>query len=82
MIIFVNIRICKCFIFMVYENWVFKIFFVGIFLRYFFFLMKYIMDMVVRMIINIFMVIVMILIINVFVCFEVISGLLILFVDN
>lgn len=40
------------------------------------------MDMVVRMIINIFMVIVMILIINVFVCFEVISGLLILFVDN
>lgn len=44
--------------------------------------MKYIMDMVVRMIINIFMVIVMILIINVFVCFEVISWLLILFVDN
>lgn len=44
--------------------------------------MKYIMDMVVRMIINIFMVIVMILIINVFVCFEVVSGLQILFVNN
>lgn len=40
------------------------------------------MDMVVRMIINIFMVIVMILIRNVFVCFEVVSGLQILFVNN